>query len=320
MPRNMSRRQKEYNYWPGFVDVLSTLLIVVLFLLLVFILAHFFLGKNLSHKTSEIHALQTQVYSLGKELSLERREKNETLNLLKSAEQKNEALLKENKLQIERLKNKNEELALSKKQASLLAVQADTMNKELKHLSDLLAQSEEKSKQQNAQIVDLGKQLNRALAQKTSELSYYRSDFFGRLRKILEDNENITIEGDRFVFQSELFFKSGSAELELKGKKQLDALAKILLEISPKIPSNIAWIVRVDGHTDDVPIRNEKYKSNWQLSTDRALSVVYYLKKKGVPEKRLAATGFGEFHPLLKGKTEKARRKNRRIEFKLTEK
>ena len=321
------RRQKEYNYWPGFVDVLSTLLIVVLFLLMVFVLAHFFLGRHLDSKNSQIDMLQTKMKTLGRELSMVQRAKKDLDSLLNAAEKKNdallkknEALLKENEARGERLKAQERELSLSKQQATLLAVQADTLNGELNRLAALLAESEKRDAEQKAQIADLGKQLNRALAQKASELAYYRSDFFGRLRKILENNENVAIEGDRFVFQSELFFKSGSADLEPEGKKRLDALAKILLEIAPKIPKNIAWIIRVDGHTDDVPISNEKYDSNWRLSTDRALSVVYYLRKKGVPAKHLAAAGFGEFHPLVKGKSEQARRKNRRIEFKLTEK
>ena len=321
------RKTRTYNFWPGFVDVLSTLLIVILFMLLVFILAHFFLGRNLDSKNSEIVVLQNRMTQLTKELSLER--KNADALGLSLTEALNDA---------ERLKREKERLALkltetreafemqektlsaANARAALLTEKTEQMTRELERLSGLLAQSEAESAAQKAQIVDLGKQLNRALAQKVSELSYYRSDFFGKLRKILEDNDNISIVGDRFVFQSELFFKSGSAELEEKGKRQLDALARVLLEIAPKIPENINWIIRVDGHTDNIPIRNDRYASNWQLSADRALTVVYYLQRKGVPSKRLAAAGFGEFHPLAKGNSPQARRRNRRIEFKLTEK
>lgn len=306
-------REKSYNYWPSFVDVLSTLLVVVLFILLVFILAHFFLGRHLSSQNSEIAVLQQRMDVLSKELSLERKNTESLKENLSRALAEKQALN-------DRLLQNEEILKNSQNEAVYLTAQAQTLTKEVERLSGLLAQSEALAATQKAQIVDLGKKLNRALAQKVSELAYYRSDFFGRLRKILEDNENISIQGDRFVFQSELFFKSGSAFLETKGKKRLDALARVLLEISKQIPENINWIIRIDGHTDNVPVRNDLYASNWELSTARALSVVHYLKQKGVPQKRMAAAGFGQFHPLDKRNTEAARRKNRRIEFKLTEK
>lgn len=314
------RKEKSYNYWPSFVDVLSTLLIVILFMLLVFILAHFFLGRNLNSKNSQIDVLQKKIYLLGSELSLERRTAADLSERLKNESKKASDAAQENDRLTRRISELTADADGAKNEALYLSAQAESLKAELARLSGLLAQSEALSKAQEAQIVDLGKKLNRALAQKVSELAYYRSDFFGRLRKILQDNDNVEIVGDRFVFQSELFFKSGSAQLERDGKRRLDALAQVLLEISAQIPENINWIVRIDGHTDNVPVHNDKFGSNWELSSARALSVVYYLKEKGVPEKRMAAAGFGEFHPIAKGNSPKARRKNRRIEFKLTEK
>lgn len=314
------RKEKSYNYWPSFVDVLSTLLIVILFMLLVFILAHFFLGRNLDSKNSQIDVLQKKIYLLGSELSLERRTAADLSERLKNESKKARDAAQENDRLTRRISELTADADGAKNEALYLSAQAESLKAELARLSGLLAQSEALSKAQEAQIVDLGKKLNRALAQKVSELAYYRSDFFGRLRKILQDNDNVEIVGDRFVFQSELFFKSGSAQLERDGKRRLDALAQVLLEISAQIPENINWIVRIDGHTDNVPVHNDKFGSNWELSSARALSVVYYLKEKGVPEKRMAAAGFGEFHPIAKGNSPKARRKNRRIEFKLTEK
>lgn len=314
------RKEKSYNYWPSFVDVLSTLLIVILFMLLVFILAHFFLGRNLNSKNSQIDVLQKKIYLLGSELSLERRTAADLSERLKNESKKARDAAQENDRLTRRISELTADVDGAKNEALYLSAQAESLKAELARLSGLLAQSEALSKAQEAQIVDLGKKLNRALAQKVSELAYYRSDFFGRLRKILQDNDNVEIVGDRFVFQSELFFKSGSAQLERDGKRRLDALAQVLLEISAQIPENINWIVRIDGHTDNVPVHNDKFGSNWELSSARALSVVYYLKEKGVPEKRMAAAGFGEFHPIAKGNSPKARRKNRRIEFKLTEK
>jgi len=159
-----------------------------------------------------------------------------------------------------------------------------------------------------------------ALARRVQELNRYRSDFFGRLREILADRENIRIVGDRFVFQSEVLFPSGSAEISEAGKKEMAKLATVLLDIAKQIPSEINWVLRVDGHTDDVPLSGSgRYSDNWELSTARATSVVEYLITQGVPPNRLMAAGFGQFQPLTEGETTEARAQNRRIELKLTE-
>ena len=170
------------------------------------------------------------------------------------------------------------------------------------------------------QIAELGRRLNVALAQRVQELARYRSDFFGRLREILFDRENIRVVGDRFVFQSEVLFASGSDVLQPQGREQMDGLAQAILELNREIPSDINWIIRVDGHTDNVPLSGTgQFVDNWQLSTDRAAAVVRYLVSQGVPTNRLAATGFGEFQPLDAGDGPEARARNRRIELKLTE-
>jgi chemotaxis protein MotB len=159
-----------------------------------------------------------------------------------------------------------------------------------------------------------------ALAQRVQELSRYRSDFFGRLRAILGNRPDIRIVGDRFVFQSEIFFDSGKATLDKpEGRAELDALAGALLELERKIPGEIAWVLRVDGHTDVRPISNPQFKNNWELSAGRAISVVQYLISKGISPQHLVAAGFGEFQPIDSDKTEEAYTRNRRIELKLTE-
>jgi len=150
-------------------------------------------------------------------------------------------------------------------------------------------------------------------------LSRYRSEFFGRLRDILGAREGVRIVGDRFVFQSEVLFASGSAELGDGGKKQLSRLAILLLDIAAKIPSDLNWILQVDGYTDNVPISNRRFPSNWELSAARAISVVKFLKHQGIPATHLAATGFGEYQPLDRRGDAIARRRNRRIELKLTQ-
>ena len=167
-------------------------------------------------------------------------------------------------------------------------------------------------------IADLGRRLNLALAGKVEELQRYRSEFFGRLRELLGNRAGIRVVDDRFVFQSEVLFASGSAALEVAGERQMAQLALTLLEIAREIPPDIPWILRVDGHTDSVPIRTTQFPSNWELSTARAISVVRYLTSQGIPPERLAATGFGEFQPIDRRDDEIGFRRNRRIELKLT--
>ena len=214
------------------------------------------------------------------------------------------------------------EKELSKSNRAKLALanqQLETIKKQLAGIEEALEISERKNMEADAQIKALGKRLNAALATKVQELARYRSEFFGRLREILGDSRDIRIVGDRFVFQSEVLFRSGSSDLEPGGRKQLARLAKHLLALSKKIPADIDWILRVDGHTDSVPIFNEKFRSNWELSSGRAISVVKYLIQQGISPKNLVAAGFGEFQPIDNRSDEIALRRNRRIELKLTQ-
>jgi chemotaxis protein MotB len=207
----------------------------------------------------------------------------------------------------------------AKAQVALLNRQIAALRDQMQQLNAALEVSEARDREQKAQISDLGKRLNVALAGKVQELARYRSEFFGRLREVLGDRPDIQIVGDRFIFQSEVLFESGSAEIGLGGGPQLAQLARTLTDISNRIPEDIDWILRVDGHTDRVPIRNERFRSNWELSTARAISVVRFLIRQGIPATRLAATGFGEYQPIDDRTAEIAFRRNRRIELKLTE-
>lgn len=205
-------------------------------------------------------------------------------------------------------------------QSALMTQQLEALRQELGRLAETLDASDALSEEQKAQISDLGRRMNRALAGKVQELQRYRSEFFGRLRDILGARPGIRVDGDRFVFQSEVLFASGSADLAVEGQRQLAQLAKTLLDISKDIPAEVDWIMRVDGHTDDVPINTAAFRSNWELSTERALSVVRFLISQGVPPARLAAAGFGEYQPIETSKTANARAKNRRIELKIDQK
>lgn len=202
-------------------------------------------------------------------------------------------------------------------QAALMSQQLQEMQQELARLSAALDASDKLTAEQKAQISDLGRRMNRALAGKVQELQRYRSEFFGKLRDILGSRPGISIVGDRFVFQSEVLFASGSADLGIGGQQQMVQLAETLKEISRQIPPGVNWILRVDGHTDTVPISTPVFPSNWELSTARALSVVKFLAAQGIPPERLAAAGLGEFQPLDASGTPAARAKNRRIELKL---
>ncbi len=207
----------------------------------------------------------------------------------------------------------------SQSQVTLLNRQLAELRNQLVSLNDALEASEAKNVEQQAQIVNLGSRLNQALATKVQELASYRSEFFGRLREILGARSDVQIVGDRFVIQSEVLFETGSAELGETGRTQLEDLAATLTTIASSIPPGVDWILRVDGHTDERPIRTAQFPSNWELSAARALSVVNFLIERGIPPNRLVAAGFGQFHPLDARQDEIAFRRNRRIEFKLTQ-
>ncbi|MBT4203413.1 MAG: peptidoglycan -binding protein [Rhodobiaceae bacterium] len=201
----------------------------------------------------------------------------------------------------------------------ILNIQLKALRKQMLEMQALLDDSKDRDIDQKARISDLGKKLNLALAQKVKELSEYRSEFFGKLKEILGDRSDIKIIGDRFIFQSEVLFGSGESEINIEGKRQLAKLSGAILDLMDEIPSDVNWILRVDGHTDKQPIKNAKFNSNWELSSARAISVVKFLIQMGIPPNRLAATGLGEFQPIDNYDDQEGYRKNRRIELKLTE-
>jgi chemotaxis protein MotB len=202
----------------------------------------------------------------------------------------------------------------------LLNQQIAALRRQIGALEDALNASEARDRESNTKIADLGKRLNVALAQRVQELNRYRSDFFGRLREILSDRENIRIVGDRFVFQSEVLFPTGSADINPQGLVEMKKLADAVVELNKEIPDDINWVLRVDGHTDNVPLSGTgRYRDNWELSSARATAVVKFLIANGVPANRLVAAGFGEYQPLEADDSSDARSRNRRIELKLTE-
>lgn len=402
----LSRRHRRghADIWPGFVDALSTLLMVVIFVLMVFMLSQFYMGQALSGRNEALERLNRQVNELADLLALERNANADLRSSVaqlsaelqgslaererlaaqaaniedltarlaqmsssaQSAGSQAEKLAKEledayksisadrERIQVQlrdlallrqevaalkalrgelehkvaelggRLGETQKELSensrmsdAARAHAALLNQQLEALRNELSRLAAALEASEKLTDEQKAQIANLGQRLNQALASKVEELSRYRSEFFGKLRQVLGGRPGIRVEGDRFVFQSELLFPSGSADLGPEGQIQLAQLAATLRRLMQEIPPEVNWVLRIDGHTDRVPIYSVRFPSNWELSTARATSVVKFLMAQGIPPERLAAAGFGEFNPLDQGETPEAKAKNRRIEIRL---
>ncbi|MCB1449743.1 MAG: peptidoglycan -binding protein [Nitratireductor sp.] len=335
------RNRDRVDYWPGFVDALSTLLLAIMFLLSVFVLAQFLLSQEITGKDAVLNRLNAQIDELTSLLALEKTTKQDaednlaalqaSLNAAEAERSRLQQLLEagsgasaERDAVVGELTGKlNEEKQISQRalsQVELLNQQISALRRQIAALEDALEASETRDRESQTKISDLGKRLNVALAQRVQELNRYRSDFFGRLREILSDRPDIRIVGDRFVFQSEVLFQSGASELNPQGKEEMLKVAQALLQIGREIPDDIQWILRVDGHTDDKPLSGTgQYKDNWELSQARALAVVKYFISEGVPANRLVAAGFGEFQPIEEGDSDEARSKNRRIELKLTE-
>lgn len=341
MPRSRSGRRMTGDYWPGFVDAMATLLLVVTFLLSVFMIAQYFVTVEASNKDTALQRLTAQISELTELLALERSQKRSLEDELASLSASlDEAKEERDRLATrldqagaqgesaqdrissltERLEAEQEVSAQALAKVELLNQQLAALRRQLAALSEALEASEAREQESKAQIADLGRRLNAALARRVQELSQYRSDFFGRLRQVLGDREDIEIVGDRFVFQAGVFFDTGSADINPAGEQELIKLAAILNQLAGEIPSEIDWVLRVDGHTDKRPITTPEFPSNWELSAQRAVNVVKFLVEKGVPASRLVAAGFGEFQPLAEGESEEALRRNRRIELKLTQK
>jgi chemotaxis protein MotB len=327
------------NYWPGFVDALSTLVLGIIFLLTVFVVIQFYLTQEVTGKDTALSRLNAQIAQLTELLSLEKTGKlsvEEEIAQLRSnlmtAETERDRIRglyegvgsgaadaqgKVTELSGQ-LDSEKRITARALAQVEVLNQQIAALRRQLAVLQDALETSEKKDRDAQDRISDLGQRLNVALAQRVQELSRYRSDFFGRLRTILGNRPDIRIVGDRFVFQSEVFFDTGQAVLRPEGRAELDKLAAALVELERQIPGEIAWVLRVDGHTDIRPVTG-LFRNNWDLSAARAISVVQHLIGRGVSPQRLVAAGFGEFQPIDADRTEEAFGRNRRIELKLTE-
>ena len=305
------------NVWPAFVDALASILLVVVFMMLVFVLGQFVLSTELSGRERAVQELNRQVSALAETLALERSTSAGLTEQLRATLAELEARGRELEAAGRSLEQRAGELTAADTRIGLLNQQVAALREQLARLNAALDALEAESAQQRAEIERLGERLNVALARKAEELQRYRSEFFGRLRALLGKHPSIRIVGDRFVFQSELLFPSGEARLRPEGERHLADLARTLRSVTQKIPGDLPWVLRIDGHTDRRPISTRAFPSNWELSTARALSVLRFLAAHGIPERHLAAAGFGEFQPVASGESEAAWAKNRRIEIKL---
>lgn len=339
MPRR--RRSSEANIWPGFVDGLSTLLLVLMFVLSIFVVAQFYLGAKLTSvkdelatKDSELARLTARINELAEQLGLAQSEKDklaaQILALETTIADKDvqlaaaaAALAASQSAVAASAEELEAEKALSEDQKSQIATlnaQLAALRRQLASLQQALDAAEAKDKEQQTQIENLSQRLNAALARKVQELQEVRSRFFEALREALAGRTDVRVEGDRFVLQGDVLFGSCSATVGDAGKAELDKIAAIIIDISDDIPTDIPWVLRVDGHADSTPLGPSclaAYRSNLHLSAERASAVVEYLKSRGVPAKRLVATGWGSEWPLVRGSTAAALAQNRRIEFKL---
>ena len=375
-------RRVENFTWPGFVDALATLLMVIIFVLMVFVLIQVNLAYRVSGQDATLGEMRQQLASLSELLNIERRAsadlaanlaqitnqlsasntdrddllvklanvedsliaRTDDLERLSAKQSDTEAALAaartsleerlgalqlvEGKLVVAQAQNQSATDKIKALEAKTTASRAEvtqmtnvlaSLRLRIEELTNLLAEKDRQASRDKVAIANLGKSLNNALANRVQELQRFRSEFFGRLRDVLKDRDDVEIVGDRFVFQSEVLFAQGQAEIGPVGQGKLAKLAVALADIAKKIPSDINWVLQVDGHTDDVPIRAGRYADNWDLSTERALSVVRYLNQQGLAANRLAAAGYGEYQPLDADDSDDARRKNRRIEVKITQ-
>jgi chemotaxis protein MotB len=335
LSRSRRSNSSHEHFWPGYVDVLSTLLLVVTFLLSIFMVAQFYVSQESSGKDNVLRRLQRQIAELTNLLSLEKGQ-GKTLQDELASLQSNVASLKSENERLSGLAGTGADkdsriAALSKEltEKSNLSAEAqarvDLLNQQLLQLRRQMAALQEaigawesKDKESQARISDLGARLNVVLAKQVQELQRFRSDFFGRLRELLRDRKDIRVVGDRFVFESEVLFASGQATMTAEGLSALDPLATAIAELERSIPPEIDWVLQVDGHTDSRRIASALFPSNWELSSARATTVVKFLISRGVPPRRLVAAGYGEFQPLEEGTSEEVLRRNRRIELKLT--
>lgn len=279
--------------WPGFVDALCALLTVVLFAFMLFVVSYVYLGTLVQKKDTSLHSLESKMAQLSQVV----------------------------KAQNEDIGKKNQELSLTQSElAQVRKLYDDLRCLLLQHETQTNIQHQgyqETLKTKENEIGNLRDQIKSLLEKVNKDLLGGPSVFFGKLKKALGTRSGVRVVGDRFIFESEILFAPGRADLGDKGREEIKSFAKALQKVIEDLPADLPWILRVDGHTDDLPLgKNAKFLSNLELSSARAISVINFLIKQGIPENRLAAAGFGPFRSLeAKPYKSKNRPRDRRIEL-----
>lgn len=333
-------RRRHLDIWPGYVDALSTMLMMVALVLVLMMAAQFALSNALNTRETQMSELALRLQKLNDALNLEKStseslkgekaqlearvkqvddEATQMRNRLSESEGKLSGLVGERDFAKREMERAAQESTQIKVQLADMVRQIEELNKKLTLLTADLASAQSSISEKEITIKDLDAKLKRKMLEKVEELTAYRSEFFGRLKQALGNRPDIKVVGDRFVFQSEVFFQTASADVQESGKEQLAKLADTLKELARTIPKDINWILNVVGHTDKRPINMAQFRSNWELSSARAISVVKFLVEQGIPPERLSATGYGEYQPLDNGSTEEAFSRNRRIELKFNQ-
>ncbi|QSA96424.1 peptidoglycan -binding protein [Methylococcus sp. EFPC2] len=328
----IARRRRAFDVWPGFVDALTSLIMVMIFVLMIFAIGQAVLSDTLAGKSRALEVVNGRVVELSRSLTLsedaQRRQDARIADLAASLDQSRS---ERDRLNGALENSANREVSLAADIAALtelkrqletevtrLSTDTETAKQDVVKLSAALELASKDSSAKDQKIADLDQRLTAALASQVSKLERYRSEFFGKLREALGSRNDVRVVGDRFVVPTDILFESGSAELDPAAQGRLAQLVTTLRELSSNIPANIDWVLRIDGHTDRVPIHTDRFPSNWELSTARAVAIVKYLASSGIPAERLSANGFGQFQPLDAGESVAAYARNRRIELQLT--
>ncbi len=268
---------------------------------------------------SDIANLKSEQTSLLESLSLSNQEKSNLTGNLDTLKLENQSLSGRLDVLSSEAMSRNVDLEIALVKISNLSSNVEILTNEILTLNNILEAKEKEMANSKLEIGDLGDRLNRVLTSELFKLQQYRSEFFGRLNELLSDRSQITVQGDRFVFQSEILFNSGSAEIQIDGREALSSVSAIILELISEIPTDLNWILQVDGHTDKVPIFTQQFPSNWELSHARALEVVKFFISRGIPSDKLSANGYSDNQPIKLGNTPEDLKSNRRIELKITQ-
>ncbi|WP_217126056.1 peptidoglycan -binding protein [Hydrogenophilus thiooxidans] len=313
-----SRPRRPFDFWPGFVDAATSLIIALTFVLLIFTVGQFAFSFAIGERDDVIDRLQQQLQALALKLGLAEEKGRKLEDAVAQLKATLATTERERDAAHQRILELEGRMTVLQGEIDAHTVIRKELNRQLEALNAALAAAEAKATEKERKLAELEQAINLALIVRLRELEQYRSELFAQLKAALEGNPNVRIEGERFLLADDILFPSGSAELTPEGRKRIEQVAQVVKALAPKIPRTLPWVLQIEGHTDRRPINTPQYPSNWELSTARAMAVVRVLRDAGIPPEHLAATGYGEYHPIDPRDTPPAYARNRRIELRLT--